>query len=43
MRTGDEGVYTYASKAKAGDEGGEVAKDIYRGAWNLNQKHGIGK
>ncbi len=43
MRSGEDGIYTYATKAKAGEEGGEVAKDVYKGAWWNNNKHGSSK
>jgi len=36
LRTGEDGIYTYASKTKPGEEGGEVAKDVYKGAWFNN-------
>ena len=37
LRHGENGLYTYTSK------GTEDAKDTYRGAWEENKKHGIGK
>ena len=42
MREGPTGTYSYFA-AKPTEDAAEVAKEIYKGAWKNNQKHGIGK
>ena len=43
LRDCEEGSYTYAPTAKPTEEGAEPVKEVYKGSWKDNQKHGIGR
>ena len=42
LREGPTGTYTYAGP-KPTEDGAEPVKEVYKGAWKNNMKHGIGK